>query len=86
MTKPDFCGMKHQTLTLFAGAIELVTNNGAAQTVRMGTMDAQLVGSTGLRPQGYKTVRQEFVVGNGTLAMFGVYKLPRTIHRVWAQG
>ena len=84
--EPEFSGMKHQPLVLLSCAIKLVTNDGTPQPVRMGTMDAQLVGAPSLRPQRHHAIRQEFVVGNGPLAMFRVDQLAGAVHGVRPQG
>ena len=86
--EPYLGSMKTKTLTL--ETIELVAHDGAAQTIRMGTMDAQLVGATGLRIKGNnirgKRRMNEFIVGDGTLAMLQIHHLARTVHGVGAQG
>lgn len=52
MGEPYLCSMKHQSFAF--GAIKLVPHNGTAQSVGMGTVDAQLMGATGLRIKGDK--------------------------------
>ena len=52
MGEPYLCSMKHQSFAL--GAIELVPHNGTAQSVGMGTVDAQLMGATGMGIKGDK--------------------------------
>ena len=66
MPEPEFCSMKHQPLVFLLDAIEFVSNNRPRQPVRMSTVDAQLMGASCLGPQRYHTVRQKFVIGDGS--------------------
>ena len=50
--EPYLGSVKTKTLTL--DAIELVAHDGTAQTIGVGTMDAQLVGATSLRIEGHE--------------------------------
>jgi hypothetical protein len=47
MLEPDFCSMEHEPLAL--GAIELVAYDGTSEAVGVGTVYAQLMGTTCLR-------------------------------------
>ena len=94
MTEPDFGSMQPETVAL--GAVEFVANDGAAQPVGVGTVDAQLVGAPRLGPKGNECPTlglacrgdgaQYLVVGDSPLAVFQVYHLSRTVHGVWPQG
>ena len=65
-------------------AIELVALDGTSQAVGVGTMDAQLVCTAGLGIEGDKAI-DNLVIRYGPFAMFHIYDLPWTIHRVGSQ-
>ena len=50
MDESDGLGLQLQTISL--PAIEFITKNGTAQTIGMGTVHAQLVGPSRMRPKG----------------------------------
>lgn len=84
MPEPYFGGVEHQTVCL--GTIELIAHNRTTQAVGMGAMDTQLVRATRLRIEGDELRVEKLVIGYCPLTMLHIYYLPRTIHRVWAQG
>ena len=63
-------------------AVELVAEDGAAQTVGVGTVHAQLVGAPCLRIEGDAVVADDLVVGDGWLAALVVDDLARTVDGV----
>ena len=83
MGEPNLCGMQHQPLAL--RAIKLVALDRTSQAIRMGTMNAKLVGTPCLRIERYEVIVQELVVRHRSFAVLHIHHLARTIHRVWTQ-
>lgn len=81
--EPYFSSMKHQSFALVS--VEFIAYNGASEPVGVSTVNAQLVGSSGMGVEGYEVVGDELIVGDGLLAVFHVHHLPRPVHGVWAQ-
>ena len=83
MREPDLGGMEHQTATL--GAVEFIADDGAAQTVGVCTVDAQLVSAARLGVERYDMRTHELVISHRTFAMLPVNHLSRTVHGVGTQ-
>lgn len=64
-------------------AIKRITKNRHSQSIRMGTVDAQLMCATSKRLQphskGPTLMRQKLIVRNGLLAAFIIHYLTRTV-------
>lgn len=69
-------------------SVELIADNGAVQSERMGGMHPELMGASGAGIKGdagmIVLAFQHFKVGYGGLAMLGMYHLPRAVERVQA--
>lgn len=91
MKQPELFGMEQQALAMPGGkewlmTIKLISNDGASETVGMGTVHAQLMGTAGVRIESHERTLgmrpQQLVGSDGCLSATVVYSLARTIERV----
>lgn len=84
MVKYEGVGM--QTETIGGGAVEVVSNDGAGKSVGVSAMNAELMGSAGLRPQMNVDAVDHSIAGDGAFAVLLTHHLPWTIVGVGTDG
>ena len=89
MYKPYFCSMKHET---FGGlTVQAVADDGCVETIGMGGMDAELVGTPGERIEideecTVRSLSTDDVTGDGRFAMLAIHHLSWSVVGIWQKG
>ena len=67
-------------------SIEWVAKNGAIETIRVGTVNSQLVCSASEREKPYSVLVYEFITGDSLLALVIIHLLHGTVLKVRGEG